>query len=802
MSVRGVAWLLVAATACLLGVGLGRGGLSAGVQSARAQTGDDAWLALPPRGSPAPSSGRGSTATTRSPASTGGRIVRELLALYDSTQEATPDRTRIHRYLELPLNHLGLTVTYWDLANGPPEPEMVKRHRAVITWFGERIADPTTYLDWAARTAAQGTRFVVLEFVGSPLKPDDLPRVNAFMKHLGLEVMPRWIGTGEAGGIVSRDAGMMDFETRLGDELPGFMVMEARGTAAKAHLVLESKASRAAAQVRSTVVATGSGGGFAAVGYVRHFDPATNRLSWALNPFAFLTVALGLEQAPIPDTTTVAGRRLYFSHVDGDGWNSAAPNGARAGTAAETVASELIAPFPDLPVSVGLVAADADPTLGGAEQAARTARGIYALAQVEVASSTHTQPFSWPYFETYDRERELARVIARRASTLRSGESGTSVFARFAARDYAMQPERAFQAYGGGMPRARMQRPFDLELEVAGALTVSRQLAPADKTAALYLWSGDARPFEAAIRAARQAGARNLNGGDARLDADFPSIMYLPAVGRPVGRERQIYAVNSNENTYTNGWRGPFDGQAKLVVTWDNTDAPRRLKGMHLNYHMYAGTQPESLGAVRQLLAKVRAAHVAPVSAAQYAAIADAFYEVETTRLGQLKWRVANRGALQTVRFDEAAGLYVDMRQAHGVLGFTHHGKALYVALDEAVPEAIVALTSAKPEPRRQERPYLVDSRWQVSRLKVAPCGFEAEVHGYGPGEMAWAGVRPGGYTVSLVNERTDAEAATEAGVDASGELKFVLNGNAIAGGRLKVACARISPLRTGTVTR
>ena len=785
-----------------------------GLGDAHAQTGDDAWLAAQPRASSqssSQSSSRPSSAQASTTAQRGSRVVREVLALYDSTQEAAPDRTRIHRYLELPLNHLGLTVTYWDLAAGLPDAELVKRQRGIITWFGERLADPGAYLDWAARTAAQGTRFVVLEFVGSTLKPDELPKVNAFMNRLGLEVMPRWVGTAEAGSIVTRDAGMTDFEAKLEAELPGYMVMEPRSTGPgggsfRSHVVLESKASRVAPQVRSSVIVTGPAGGFAAFGYVRRVDPRTGRLSWLINPFLFLTAALALEQAPIPDTTTVAGRRMYFAQVDGEGWHSPAAVGAT--TAADVVRKQLIAPYPDLPVSVGLIAADADPAFGAGEATVESARRMFALPQVEAASHTYTLPLRWTDLESYDRERELARIFVRRASMLRSGEQSGSVLARFAARDYAMQSERAFQAAGNDMPRALMQRPFNLDMEVAGALSAVRALVPADKpTPQLYLWSGDNRPFEAAIRATRAAGARNLNGGDPRFDTEFPSIMYLAPTGRPVGRERQFYAVNSNDISDTNGGRGPFDGQARLSATWDNTETPQRLKPMHLAYHMYAATRPDSLGVVRQLLEKVRASRVAPVSAAHYAAIADAFYEVEISRMAPMKWRVANRGALQTVRFDDAANLYVDMRQAQGVLGFTHHGKSLYVALDDAVPEAVVALTSARPEPRRQERPYLVDSRWQVSRLKVAACGFEAEVRGYGAGEMTWAGVRPGGYTVSLASERSEVEIATEAMVDQGGEFKVTLNGRdiaspAITGGRLKVACARVSPLRTGTISR
>jgi hypothetical protein len=42
-------------------------------------------------------------------------VKREILALYDSAQEGTDaNRTRIHRYAELPLNHEGFVVDFRD----------------------------------------------------------------------------------------------------------------------------------------------------------------------------------------------------------------------------------------------------------------------------------------------------------------------------------------------------------------------------------------------------------------------------------------------------------------------------------------------------------------------------------------------------------------------------------------------------------------------------------------------------------------------------------------------------------------
>ena len=101
-------------------------------------------------------------------------------------------------------------------------------------------------------------------------------------------------------------------------------------------------------------------------------------------------------------------------------------------------------------------------------------------------------------------------------------------------------------------------------------------------------WSSRDRLFKP--NRGRPDAAHALGLGDA--------VAYLPPISRPVGRERQIYSVNSNENTYTNDWTGPFNGQSMLVNTLRNTDQPRRLKGFNLYYHMYSGEKQAALKSV------------------------------------------------------------------------------------------------------------------------------------------------------------------------------------------------------------
>ena len=704
-------------------------------------------------------------------------INRSVLALFDGADEASPDRTRVHRMLEMPLNHLGYRVAYWDLRSGLPPIAEATRHAAIVTWFDERIPDHAAYLAWADAVARARVRFVVMEFTGAPLDSKSLPAVNRFLGHIGFQVRPVWVPDAPDLHVVAQSGDMLGFETRLEPPIPGFMVYELAGPNARAHLTVARPGPVDARS--STPVVTSRGGGFAASGYAIRYDAARQRLAWVLDPFKFLAAALGPEDAPIPDTTTIAGRRIYFSHIDGDGWNNPSfvpSEGRPPALASERVLDDLIRPYPDLPVSVGLIAADADPAIGGTARAQNVARAFYALPQVEVASHTYTHPYDWSFFASQNRQRELA-VVAGRKNELELQ----------AIAPHAVGIDQAFLSGSATTPRANMLQPFDLDMEVRKALDLAGALAPPGKRPALYLWSGNTRPFAAAVRATRAYGVRNLNGGDGRLDSLYPSVAYLSALSRPVGGERQIYAPNANETIYTGGWVAPFDRFAMLAETVRNTELPRRLKPWNLYYHMYSGQRSESLAVVKAHLDAARAAAVIPIKASHYAAIVDSFHEVAIARLGQGKWRIEKRGVLGTVRFDAAEHLAIDWSSSAGVLGATRHAGALYVALDPAVAQPVIAV--ARGGKQAGSRVNLVESRWQVSELRPARCGFDAKVAGFGRGDMTWAGLRPGAYAVSVRRGRDEVARVSDV-ADAFGTMRLALSADAAEGLQLEVRCA------------
>ncbi|MBB4286529.1 polysaccharide deacetylase family protein [Roseospira goensis] len=726
-------------------------------------------------------------------AATGGTMARTILALEHPSAKDARDGL-IHAVAEFPLNHLGLVVRHHSLLDPLPDPDTLGDVRAVLTWLrGETLPDAAALLRWAVAMQARGVRFVVLgdlPFTEALNTPETHALAARFLATLGVRAEDRWIAATYGVTFPVREPWMMDYERRIGGILPGYPVVRPAGGDTRSWLVARTGED---ATLDSHLVVTGPGGGFAAAGYELFtadapsgavpgaIDPLGLR-AWLIDPFLFFGQALGLDGLPRPDVTTLVGRRLYFSHIDGDGWNSKAELPGyeeRGAIAAEVILREVIAPCPDLPVTVGPIAAELDPDWRGGSPSQEMARALFALPQVEPASHTYTHPFHWAFFADYTPEKEAPFIAAL-------AERGTLDTYDGGALDQEILDLGATNlADGYARPRAFMDAPFDLETEMGGAAAFIGRFAPPDKPVRVVLWSGDTTPFPEALAVARADGLLAINGGDTRYDSAFPSVAWVSPIGCLTGGECQIYTAASNENTYTDLWRDRFFGFRYLTETWDRSGTPARLKPINLYYHMYSGSKVASLNALLHNLDYVRTQPVCPVTTSHYVRIAGGFFDVTLVEVAPARWRVEQRGALQTLRFDAATVRAVDMAASVGVLGQRHAQGSLYVALDSAVVAPEVALMDW-PTPDRAPPgaavPYVIESRWPLWGLTRTPGGVTVQAQGFGDGTMAWQ-VAPGARTHVTV---TDADGAavvrTTAVADAEGRLDLTLPPVAMAG--------------------
>src|SRR3954447_12668254 len=666
----------------------------------------------------------------------GRELPRVILGLFDSRREPNPEESRIHRLLDMPLNHLGLVVKYHDITKGLPDPASLAGVRGVVTFFDGAVPDSRTYAQWASDVLDRDIRYVIM---GDPgLVVDDgrngisLDSLNGLLGRLGLRAESRHVPDSYRVRVFHKTPGMTEFERPLNGPLPGYDVIHAIDPAVNALLTLQ-EGDRA--DTRGDVVTIGPRGGRVAAGYDVHADPDSSRTRWWLNPFEYLRAAFADAELPAPDTTTIVGRRIYYSHIDGDGWRDLAetndPSDDRR-KAAEMILARALKPYPDLPVTVAPVVADLHPDWSGDEDDREIAREFFRLPQVEAGSHTWTHPYDWRFFENHDGEAERA---------------------------YAGRPlvrvERGYPA-----SRGFSKQPFSLDREIGGSVAYVDSLLPPGKRTRTVQWSGDASPYEAALAAAEQAGVANINGPESRLDEEFPSYSQVPAIGFQVGAHRQIYASAGSENIYTDTWSHQFFGFRHLDRTVARTETPYRIKPFNIYYHMYSGSKAAGLNAILANLALARASRIAPVSASDFAGIAQGFYAARLYDLGDRRWRIENRGNLQTIRFDKAAFSAVDVKRSRGVLAQNHHQGSLYVAPVPPEPVPVIARHDVQ-DPGREEsagQPYVIDSRWQISGLLTSSDGWTFTAQGFGAGEMVWQ-APPGSYTVRVEPMTVDATA-------------------------------------------
>jgi hypothetical protein len=642
---------------------------------------------------------------------------RVILALWDSRADDEGIRfSRIHLLAEMPLNYLGLDVRFHDVNDPLPEPSEMEDVRGVLSWFvSNEHDDPEKFLRWSERVVDSGRRFVVINYVGFEEDPAGrsvgIDRINRFTQKIGFTMKDEWVGLTYRWEQDQADPMMIGYEYPLPKVLPPFQLVVTSAPDARSYLTLEERDNPGS---KAHLVITTPRGGYIAMNYSNYYDPQTLRRRWIIDPFAFFRAAFATDELPKPDTTTLSGRRIYYSHIDGDGWRNVTNvdryrDLGRDVLSAEVALKELLAPYPDLPCSVGPIAGDLDPDWYGGEEEMELAREIFRLPWIEAASHTYSHPFECEFFEHYDREKE--RPFLKEYPPRRGGSKTSKLLTWFGPKD---EEKPAPDASVGGWyrpadqagakaeeekdignydrPRAYAVEPYDSRLEIQGSLDFINRLTPPGKRAEVILWSGNTSPYEEILRLTREAGVKNLNGGDSRMDAEFPSYAFVAPVGRQVGSERQIYASNSNENTYTELWTDRFYGFQNLRATLDNTELPIRVKPFNVYYHIYSAEKDASLDAVVRMLDYARASEIAPIAASHYAAIAEGFYSTRFEPLGKDAWRIDDRGRLQTIRFDRAVFRGVDFARSEGVLGQRHYQGSLYVALDDLPPRTVPKL--------------------------------------------------------------------------------------------------------------
>lgn len=598
---------------------------------------------------------------------------RRVLVLYgwdpvDAEKPMIPETdTMTAELLQTPLEYLGYEASYLNIGTDPLPADAGLQYAGV--WFDGELNLPATrereVAEWLVQVKA--ARIPIFFLSGLPFTRDE---AHAILKDtFGLRGSLHAVSKPSNPELISVDTRLMNTEAPVTARLNGFMDLQAP---ANAHVLVSQRCKDEEDRfILYTPAFLCSWGG-------AWFDPhiilrgsQDNSLFFG-DPYAILSELLSRNGSlPAPDVTTRYGRRIFYSHIDGDGFGSL--TGFRGHPfCAELVRDRILKQFP-LPVTVSIVQADMEALAIGIKdewksQMVQLARSIFALPNVNAASHSFAHPYQWDV-----------------------NDSNPGIYDE---PFMTLKPDVDY-------------KQVDLDREIKGSIDfINQELLPDDKRVELMLWSGNCRPGREALRMVRELGLQNMNGGNTIVSRLYPGIAGVAPSVMPWGDELQIHAANQNEFMYANGWNGPFyGGFADVIDTFERTETPRRLKPVNVYYHFYSATSLSSLRALEKIHHWCMEQPLHPVTALTYANIARDAYETRIFELGPRQWRIATGGHVRSFRLPANLG-QPDLARSQGVVGWIRHGDSLLVHTDGR-PSIHLRLEDASPEPPPAGKSFL-----------------------------------------------------------------------------------------------
>jgi len=545
-------------------------------------------------------------------------IKREVLTLVYAPKLDIIE-TEAHEYGALPLEYLGYIQKIYPLKKQFPKITDLKRYAGIVIWFRDYYPNPKKFLNWINKAKATGLKIAILGNFGFDAKKDDLKSLGIFL-HKNEKMFKQAISV--------RDP-MIGYEIMPSMEY-NLEIIECKN----AKPLLQYKYSN---NIKSTPAAITPWGGYLVdEAYITEINKEN---IWVTNPFQFFQQALRLQKLPVADPTTENGKRLLFSHVDGDGiMNRVEGNfGTFSGDA---ILNHILKVYP-LPHSVSVIGAEIDPH--GlypklSPQLIDIAKQIFALPNVEPASHTFTHPFFW--------------------GKIHNGTLDEK---------YRLKPK----GY-----KFSLKRELQTTLDNINTKYMKPNKEPKART---IFWSGDCAPRENALDFVYKHKILAINGGDTTIQNTSPWLSLVSPFGLKRGDYCQIYTGAQNENVFTNDWLGPFWGYKRVTQTFQLTNSPKRLKPIDIYYHLYSGSKQASLQALKYVFNWAMKQDAMPIFTSQYIPKVMDMYEVSVAHENNT-WLFCGMHDLKTVRFEDYKGTF-DLKDSTNIAGFSHFENHTYVSL-------------------------------------------------------------------------------------------------------------------------
>lgn len=632
---------------------------------------------------------------------------RTVLALFNTVEPLEEEWDNpVHTAFELPLHWLGMRVRAHDISSGPPPEALLEDCAAVATVFVDNGKPAPEWLwPFLERTVIDGGRRVLHLRSFGPLEgpsaanstssgdgPSD--RLERWLARLGLER-----SDGFARGFLAVEAKLLE-PAKCALELdptldPVFGGPRSVGEQNRPWVQLRLRSDPSKRLAHPVVV--GPWGGVALDPWVQWSDEHGEERHWHLDPYAFFREALGLEGVPAPEPNLINGRRIFFLHVDGDGFESLSQ--VRRDAYCANILDERVLGRYDLPYTVSIIVASLTDDLAVVQPTDRMqlASRILMRPNIEAASHTVLHPLIWrpdPSSGSDEPRKNAFKGIANYSST-QVAEVRASV--RF----------------------------------------IDERLLTGGKRCEVVLWSGDTSPSAAAIEETYRLGCLNLNGGTFRWDDYYNSSAFVRPYLRRRGEAVQVYCGMANENDYAGFFTTAPGSYFHVDQTIENTGRTRILKPANIYIHFYSAYNPRALLSVEKLIERwAYRESTIPVHASRFARAVLGFDAAKLLRLPDGGWEVRDHGGCTTLRFDGETRA-VDFARSKNVLGFRRIGEATFVHLTGDGPSRVL-FGDGVPSP------YVEESNCQLDALQRNERHLALQASGWNPRILVLGGIAAG----------------------------------------------------------
>ena len=634
-------------------------------------------------------------------------MTRKILLLWDSSETENLEYTfsSFHQHLEVILNYYGLIPEYLDINQDIPKiyfkEEKINNYLGLMTWTGDiRSHNPLQLIELFEKFSKANKK---VAFLG------DLP----FLENTKGEIIPlkiinklfskwqiqisgeEWKSPLGLKVIRHRPSEEVEFERSVDREIPSILTLTYQGPEKNIWEEVDNQIKKK----KSPTIIVSDKIFYVTKGLDLFWSKIQHISQWRINPFKLIEWFTSGSDWVSPDLTTLNGKRIFYSHIDGDGFINIS-DFDRLSLNGKIIREKFLEKY-KLPTTVSVIAAELDPHYFDVGKGVEEAKKIFALDFVEPATHSYFHPLSWDEIPIpYDRQQ------------------------------YSNQSEKYKEGAILSYKSENSPPLLDYQKEILGSINfIEKNLLDSNKKVKILLWSGNCRPPKKVFELLEKNKIANLNGGGQQMDKRNPSYSHLWPLYREIEGHIQVYASNFNENPYTNLWNGPYNGYSEVLETFQNTESPIRVGPINIYYHFYSGEKISSIKALKEVYDWVQAQEINPITTTEYIKMVLDYKKFSVEKISSWHYQI-NHGAIKTIRLNQS-NLFPDYLKSKNIIGHQLFQNQMYLFLG---PKDQAELYLEKKE--EQKITHLVSSNSQIQAWDLNSNKLNYQAHSFTPHEL------------------------------------------------------------------